>query len=211
VAIFVLVLWLATAGAGATLLWAGGSARHARADPALADPDPADPLLADPLLADPLLSDPPLSDPLLAGSLLAEPVLADSALGRQLQAKPAHIGAVPLRPDGRPPPGPHVHVATPTGEHPLLEFSHPTLAVTGIACWMMFAFIHYRPLAWIAFAILLVTLLLGLGWFVRNRQAARQHARAAWPFPRRLVLTHGLVAGLSIVLSVLTALTASRG
>ena len=190
-AIFVLVLWLATAGAGATLLWAGGTERHSRADTTLDQQ-----VLAEPVLAD---------------TVLADTVLADSSLARLLEAKPAHIGAVPLRPDGRPPAGPHVHVATPVGEHPLLEFSHPTLAVAGIACWMMFTFIHYRPLAWIAFAILLVTLVVGLGWFVRNRQAARRHASAAWPFPRRLVLTHGLVAGLSIVLSVLVALTASRG
>jgi hypothetical protein len=196
VAIFVLVLWLATAGAGATLLWAGGTARRSQAEPDLAESDLAESVLAESVPAD---------------AVLADPVLADSSLARLLQARPPHTGAVPLRPDGRPPAGPHVHVPTPAGEHPLLEFSHPTLAVTGIACWMMFAFIHYRPLAWIAFAILLVTLLLGLGWFVRNRQAARQHVSAAWPFPRRLVLTHGLVAGLSIVLSVLTALTASRG
>jgi hypothetical protein len=194
VAIFVLVLWLVTAGAGATLLWAGGSARRARAGSA--ESGVPDPVLADPVLADAVLAD----------SVVGDPVLARLGL-----AQPAHTGAVPMTPDGRPPPGPHVHVATPPGEHPLLEFSHPTLAITGIACWMMFAFVHYRPLAWIAFAILLVTLLLGLGWFVRNRQAARQHATAAWPFPRRLVLTHGLVAGLSIVLSVLTAITASRG
>jgi hypothetical protein len=204
VAIFVLVLWLVTAGAGATLLWAGGSARRARS--ASAAPAGTDPELVDPVLVDPVLADPVLADAVLADAVAGDPVLARLGL-----AQPAHTGAVPMRPDGRPPPGPHVHVATPAGEHPLLEFSHPTLAVTGIACWMMFAFVHYRPLAWIAFAILLVTLLLGLGWFVRNRQAARRHATAAWPFPRRLVLTHGLVAGLSIVLSVLVALTASRG
>lgn len=188
-AIFVLVLWLVTAGAGATLLWAGGSARRARSGSAQAE-----------------LADPVLADTVLASTAVGDPVLARLGLPAT-----AHSGAVPLTPDGRPPPGPHVHVATPAGEHPLLEFSHPTLAITGIACWMMFAFVHYRPLAWIAFAILMVTLLLGVGWFVRNRQAARRHATAAWPFPRRLVLTHGLVAGLSIVLSVLAALTASHG
>jgi len=121
------------------------------------------------------------------------------------------LAAVPLTPDGRPPPGPHVRVTTPDGEHPLLEFSHPALAVTGIACWMMFAFVHYRPLAWIAFAILVLTVLLGLGWLIRNRQAEGRQASAAWSFPPRLIWVHGLVAGSSLVLTVLTAIIAGRG
>ena len=121
------------------------------------------------------------------------------------------MAAVPLTPEGRPPPGPHVRVMTPDGEHPLLEFSHPALAVTGIACWMMFAFVHYRPLAWIAFAILVLTLSVGLGWMIRNRQAASRHAPAAWSFPPRLIWAHGLVATSSLVLTVLTAILASRG
>ena len=132
-----------------------------------------------------------------------QPVAADVLAG-------ARLPAVPLTPDGRPPPGPHVRVTTPEGEHPLLEFSHPALGVTGIACWMMFTFVHYRPLAWIAFAILVLTLLLGLGWLIRNRQAASRGASATWSFPTRLIWVHGLVAASSLVLSVLTAILASR-
>jgi hypothetical protein len=166
-AIVVLVLWLATASAGLTLLRAGGAARRAAASQAV----PADSL---------------------AGALV-------------------RTGAVPLTADGKPPPGPHVRVVTPPGEHPLLEFSHPALAVTGIACWMMFTFVHYRPLAWIAFAILVATLLVGLGWLSRTRQSGRRHESHAWSFPSRLIWVHGLVAACSIVLTVLTAVTASRG
>jgi hypothetical protein len=168
-AIVVLVLWLATAVAGITLLRAGGAARRAAASVAPA----------------------------------RQTVPAD-AMAR------TRIAAVPLTPDGRPPAGPHIQVATPDGEHPLLEFSHPALAVTGIGCWMMFAFVHYAPLAWIAFAILVVTLLVGLGWLIRNRQDASRRAPAAWSFPPRLIWTHGLVAGSSLVLTVLTAILASR-
>jgi hypothetical protein len=168
-AIVVLVLWLATAVAGVTLLRAGGAARRAAASAAPA----------------------------------RQAVAADAMAGGRL-------AAVPLTPDGRPPPGPHVRVATPDGEHPLLEFSHPALAVIGIACWMMFAFVHYRPLAWISFAILVLTLLLGLGWLIRNRQAAGRQASATWSFPRRLIWAHGLVATSSLVLTVLTAVLASH-
>jgi hypothetical protein len=166
-AIVVLVLWLATASAGLTLLRAGGAARQAAAPQAV----PADSL---------------------AGALV-------------------RTGAVPLTVEGKPPPGPHVRVDTPPGEHPLLEFSHPALGVTGIACWMMFTFLHYRPLAWIAFAILVVTLLVGLGWLSRTRRSGQRQESQAWAFPPRLIWVHGLVATCSIVLTVLTAVIASRG
>jgi hypothetical protein len=121
------------------------------------------------------------------------------------------IGAVPLTAEGKPPPGPHVRVATPPGEHPLLEFSHPALAVTGVACWFMYTFVHYRPFAWISFSILVVTLLAGLSWFVRNRQAARRNLPGAWRFPPRLIALHGAAAAMSITLTVVTALVASHG
>ncbi len=169
-AIVVLVLWLATAIAGVTLLRAGGAARRATASAAPA----------------------------------RQSVAADVMAGTRL-------AAVPLTPDRRPPPGPHVRVTTPDGEHPLLEFSHPALAVIGIACWMMFTFVHYRPLAWISFAILVLPLLVGLGWLIRNRQAAGRQASATWSFPPRLIWVHGVVATSSLVLTVLTAILASRG
>jgi hypothetical protein len=166
-AIVVLVLWLATAIAGLTLLRAGGAARRSAAPQAVPTES-------------------------MAGALV-------------------RTGAVPLTAEGKPPPGPHVRVSTPAGEHPLLEFSHPALAVTGIACWMMFTFVHYRALAWIAFVILVVTLLVGLGWLSRTRRSSRRHESQAWAFPSRLIWVHGLVAGCSIVLTVLTAVIASRG
>ena len=169
-AIVVLVLWLATATAGLTLLRAGSAARRAAASPA------------------------------------AQAVPADSLAGVV-----ARSGAVPLTADGKPPPGPHVRVTTPPGEHPLLEFSHPALAVTGIACWMMFTFVHYRSMAWIAFAILVSTLLLGLGWLSQTRRPGQRPESQAWSFPSRLIWVHGLVATCSIALTILTALTASRG
>jgi hypothetical protein len=153
-AIFVLVLWIAVAVAGATLLRAGGAARRRAQQTTAAE-------------------------------------------------VPVRIGAVPLTPDGRPPPGPRVRVTSPPGEHPLLEFSHPALGSAGIACWIMFVLVGYRPFAWIALAILLVTMALGLGWLATSRTSA-------WRFPPRLVAVHGIAVALSITLTVLTAITASR-
>jgi hypothetical protein len=120
------------------------------------------------------------------------------------------VGAVPLTPDGKPPRGPHARVSSPPGEHPLLEFSHPALATTGVACWLMFTFVHYRPFAWISLAALAVTLLLGVSWYARNRQAALRKERG-WTFPPRLIALHGAAAALSITLTVVTALAASHG
>jgi hypothetical protein len=123
---------------------------------------------------------------------------------------PVRIGAPPLTAEGKPPPVPKVRVATPPGEHPLLEFCHPALALTGLACWFMFVFVHYRPFAWISFGILVVTIGLGLTWLARNAQAARHHAAAAWNFPPQLIALHGAAAAIAISLTVLTALSASR-
>jgi hypothetical protein len=161
-AIVVLVLWLATATAGLTLLRAG-------------------------------------RPPRLAAAVSPAPAPA-----------PVRIGAAPLTAAGMPPPIPHPRVTTADGARTLLEFSHPALAITGIACWTMFTLVHYRPLAWIAFVILVVTLLIGLGWLTSNRHSARRQPGAAWSFPPRLIWLHGLIATSSITLTVLAAVTASR-
>ena len=124
---------------------------------------------------------------------------------------PARFAAVPLTEDGRPPPVPRTRVTTPPGQHPLLEFSHPALALVGLACWFVFVLIHYRPLAWISLGILLVTLSAGLSWLAANARAGRRQQKAARPFPPRLIALHGLAAAVALTLTVLTALTASHG
>lgn len=175
-AIFVLVLWLATAGIGIALLRAGGAARlGAGRVPAGRVPVPA----------------------------------AEAGAGMQLAGVPARIGALPMTADGKPPPVPHPRVVTPAGEHPLLEFTHPALAIVGLAFWAMFTFVHYRPMAWIALAVLLVTIGMGLGWLVRSgrARAARAPGRR---FPARLAGLHGLSAALTILLALLSAVVASR-
>jgi len=134
-----------------------------------------------------------------------------AAAAARTAGPPARTGAIPLTKEGKPPPGPRTTVATPPGEHPLLEFSHPALALTGLACWFMFVFVHYHPFAWIAFGILVVTIGVGLSWLARNTRDARRHVSAAWNFPPRLVAMHGLAAAIAITLTVLTALSASHG
>lgn len=195
-AIVALVLWAVTAAAGISLLSTGGTARRAAASVARVAGIPASTRPA---------STGPQAD---AGGEPA-PVITRAQTAHAIAT--ARSRALPLTAEGKPPPVPRVTVGTPPGEHPLLEFCHPALAVTGLACWFMFVFVKYRPMAWISLGILVVAISLGLAWLARNRQALRQHATAAWRFPRGLVLAHGLAAAVAITLTVLTALTASRG
>ncbi len=179
-AIVVLLLWLATAAVGFTMLRAGGAARRAAAARA----------------------ETPRADALQAAS----------AAGTRLAPDPRRrSAAVPLAADGSPPPAPNTRVVTPPGEHPLLEFSHPTLAISGLATWTMFVLVHYQPLAWTAFGIWLAAMGAGLGWLDRTRRDRARKVTAAWAFPPRLVRLHGLAALLSIALTVLTALSAAHG
>jgi hypothetical protein len=104
-----------------------------------------------------------------------------------------------------------VKVAAPPGEHPLLQFSHPALALIGFGFWLAFVLVHYRPLAWVAFGVLVVTVGAGLGWLASNVLAARRRHDAARVFPPRLIAVHGLAAAATLTLTVLTALSAGHG
>lgn len=120
--------------------------------------------------------------------------------------------APPRTDDGKPPPIPRTKVHATPGEHPLLEFSHPALGALGLACWFLFLGLHYRPLAWTSFGIVLVTIAAGLGWLASNRLAAKHRGEAARaPFPPRLVMLHGLAATGTVVLALVTALAAGHG
>ncbi len=124
---------------------------------------------------------------------------------------PLRLGAVPRTDDGGPPPVPRAQFDVRPGEHPLLEFSHPALAITGLACWFLFVLTRYAPLAWIALGFLVVTLSAGLGWLAHNSRAARRGADTAPAFPPRLIVLHGVAAAAVVALTVLTAVSASHG
>jgi hypothetical protein len=208
VAIVVLALWIAAAVAGVTLLRAGGAARRAAASV------PADSAAA--VSAGAVSAGAVSAGAVSAGAVSAGAVSAGAASPVKTGVR---IGAVPMTAEGKPPPGPHVRVVSPAGEHPLLEFCHPALAVTGIACWLMFVLVHYRPFAWIAFGILVATMAVGLAWLVSTRGTVKHgavnhgavdpEAGARWTFPPRLVALHGLAVALAIALTVLTAISAS--
>ena len=119
---------------------------------------------------------------------------------------------------------------------PLLEFTHPMLALTGLVFWIFFVMTDDRLFAWIAFGVVVATVLAGVSWVLMTRRSARQRAAAhdaesqtaerrdrlpaasgpepAAPgprFPAHLVMVHGLAAACTFALVVIAAATAAHG
>ena len=124
---------------------------------------------------------------------------------------PARIPAVPLTQDGRPLRVPPSKVVAPAGEHPLLEFSHPALALIGLGFWFAFVLTHYRTFGWISIGVLVITVGAGLSWLARNRLAGRRRPAPARAFPPRLIALHGLAATALIALTLFTTLSVAHG
>ncbi len=62
-------------------------------------------------------------------------------------------------------------------ESPLLEFTHPLLALTGLTFWIFFVMTDDRLFAWIAFGVVVATVLAGLSWAWLTRRVARRAGR----------------------------------
>jgi hypothetical protein len=191
-AIAALILWVLTASAGVSLLSSGRAARSAAPGSFPSAGTASAPAPS-------------------AGAAGAPAQKADAADGTAPASLSARLGAIPLTEDGKPPPVPHAKVTAPPGEHPLLQFCHPALALIGFGFWLAFVFVHYRPLAWVSFGVLLVTIGAGLSWLTGNALAARRQHGAAPALPSRLIVLHGLAAAATLTLTVLTALTATHG
>ncbi len=110
---------------------------------------------------------------------------------------------------------------------PLLEFIHPMLALLGLTFWIFFVMTDDRLFAWIAFGVVVATVLAGLSWVIITRQAARRRTAlrrdrepgaaghgagaAGHRFPAHLVMIHGLAATGTFALVVISATTAAHG
>jgi len=92
---------------------------------------------------------------------------------------------------------------------PLLEFTHPLLALTGLTFWIFFVMTDDRLFAWIAFGVVAATVLAGLSWAMRTRRAARA-GREPVAFPPHLLMIHGLAAACTLTLVVISAVTAAH-
>ena len=90
--------------------------------------------------------------------------------------------------------------------HPLLEFSHPALAVTGLMFWIFYVVSDHSAFAWIAFGALATTALAGITWLISGFERRRRARVAPGPvFPRRLVLLHGVAVACTFALVLLAA------
>lgn len=107
-----------------------------------------------------------------------------------------------------------------TQEAPLLEFMHPLLALVGLTFWIFFVMTNDRLFAWIAFGVVVATVLAGLNWVIISRRAARRRGvllrdggepgAAGHGFPAHLVMIHGLAATCTLALVVISAITAAH-
>jgi hypothetical protein len=222
-AIAALILWVLTASVGVSLLSSGRAARGAAVGPAQPGGAAGGPAQSADAAGGPVeptgAAAPPTQlagaadSPAPQAGAAAGPAQTDSGTGGAARPSgaPVRYAAVPLTEDGKPPPVPRVKVAAPPGEHPLLQFCHPALALIGFGFWLGFVLVHYRPLAWISFGILVVTVSAGLSWLAGNALAARRRQGAARAFPPRLIVLHGLAAAATLALTVLTALFAGHG
>lgn len=131
----------------------------------------------------------------------AEPVLAGA--GVPPAAAAAHAA-------GTIPPIARTRVTIRPDEHPLLEFMHPALGAIGLGGMIAFVVTGFPAFAWGAFGVVVATIGAGLAWLARSRAAARRRGEDSL-FPPRLILIHGSAASLTLLLAVLTALTAAHG
>lgn len=92
-----------------------------------------------------------------------------------------------------------------------LIFSHPTLAVSALACWVAYLVTGNKALAWAAFGVLGCAALLGFTMFTRWLGAGRHARGAERRFPVLAVVLHGLAGVATFVLVLLAAAVSAGG
>jgi hypothetical protein len=193
-----LFLWIFTAAAGLRLLAAGKPDRG----PAV---PPADSGTVSTATA-----------PIPAGAVATSETEASagapvSSRGPASAGVPAAAAAAYAAGTGRPPPITHTRISTGPGEHPLLEFMHPALGIIGLGIWIAFVVTRFGAFAWVASGVVVVTIGAGLSWAASNARAARRRGPApGLRFPARMIVAHGAAAAVTLVLAIVTVLTASH-
>jgi hypothetical protein len=96
---------------------------------------------------------------------------------------------------------------------PLLEFTHPALALLGLTFWIFFVMTGDHVFAWIAFGVVVATVAAGLGWEQASRRRRRRGARsgADTSFPPHLIMLHAAAAACTFALVVIAAVGAAHG
>jgi hypothetical protein len=144
-----------------------------------------------------------------SGAPAADPAPAEAPAAAAVRA-PAGVppaASAALAAGAKVPPISHTRITTQPGEHPLLEFMHPALGLLGLGCWIAFVITRFRPFAWIALGVIVVTIAAGMIWYAASARAARP-ARAHLP-ARRLAI-HGGGAAVTLALAIVTVLAAGH-
>jgi hypothetical protein len=164
------------------------------------------------------------------GAAAPEPAGVTRTAGVPVAASAAYASGAKV------PPITHTRIKTRPGEHPLLEFMHPALGVTGLACVIGFVITHVPGFAWASFGVVVATIAAGVTWYAVNARAAAPRAGAqrapgaqgpagaqsaegrnapvtgpgapARRYPSRRLLVHGSSAAVTLVLVIVTALIA---
>lgn len=88
------------------------------------------------------------------------------------------------------------------GMRALAEFTHPALAITGLAFWLCYVMTRDRIFAAIGFGVMLGAICAGITWFNINRRAARAK-KDALVLPVRLLALHAAGAALTLLIAAL--------
>lgn len=103
---------------------------------------------------------------------------------------------------------------------PLVTFTHPLLALSGLAVWLVFMAEGSAYLAWTSVVLLLATAALGDVLALRTFHAKPQHVRvgpgrepadfqrAEKQMPHSVIAVHGILAVATIAMAVVTAIMA---
>jgi hypothetical protein len=92
------------------------------------------------------------------------------------------------------------------GMRALAEFTHPALAITGFAFWLLYAMVHDRIFAVIGLGIILGAVAAGVSWAVSNSRSAKRGDGYALSFSGRVLAFH--VAGAALTLLLVALITA---
>jgi hypothetical protein len=89
------------------------------------------------------------------------------------------------------------------GMRALGEFTHPALAITGFAFWLLYTLVHDRIFGAIALGIMLGAIAAGISWAVSNGRAAKREDGDALVFSGRVLAFHVAGAALTLLLAAL--------
>lgn len=192
-AIAALVVWAFTAAAGAYLLMNVIAAKRAEGDrPVAAPAAPGAGGTAAPAQAPP------------TGGSVTESVPPGPS------AAPASAGTAAVDSLAMPTPIPRTKVTVGPDDHPVREFSHPALGVSGVAFWLAFVATHGLAFAWLACGVLAATAGIGVSWLVSNARSAGRRGTKGPPVPAHLITIHGVAAATTAGLVIVTLLTTAH-